>query len=236
QAIPSQSIGTITARVMFPLFSRLQDDPARLRNGLQKAITSTVFLQFPMMIGLATVAKPLILVLLTEKWLPIVPYFQLLCVAGIWFPLQLLNLNALMAIGRSDLFFQLEIIKKVTIVLSIALTYRWGVMALVLGQVATSVIAYFINSYYTGRFIRYSTWEQLRHACPYFLAAVVMAAVVEIATIPGGNPLFELIYKIAIGATTYTALTIIFRFPATKVIGELVLNRMRSSSTSPQPL
>jgi O-antigen/teichoic acid export membrane protein len=225
QAIPSQSLGTITARVMFPLFSRLQDEPGRLRTGLQKAITSTVFLQLPLMLGLAVVAKPLILVLLTEKWSPIVPYFQLLCLGGLWYPLQLLNLNAIMAIGRSDLFLRLEMIKKSTIILAILLTFKWGVTALVIGQVITSVLAYFINSYYVGQLVGYSTFQQLRDSSPYFLAAGIMSGIVELARFPNQTAIIQLSLKVLIGVVTYSALTVIFRFQAANVITELIIHR-----------
>ena len=103
----------MVGRVTFPVFSTIQDDPARLKRGLKKALTTLVLVNFPMMIGLAIIARPLVLVMLTEKWAACIPYLQLLCVAGLLFPLQLMNLNVLQALGRSDLFLRLEIIKKV---------------------------------------------------------------------------------------------------------------------------
>ena len=86
-----------------------------------------------MMIGLAVIARPLVLVLLTEKWAACIPYFQLLCIGGLLYPVHVMNLNVLQALGRSDLFLRLEIIKKVLIVINIAITWRWGISAIIYG-------------------------------------------------------------------------------------------------------
>ena len=102
------------------MFATIQDDRVRVKRGLKKALTALVMMNFPLMIGLAVVARPLVLVLLTEKWVPAVPYLQLLCIAGLLFPLHLMNLNVLQALGRSDLFLRLEIIKKGMIAINIS--------------------------------------------------------------------------------------------------------------------
>ena len=225
QAIPAQSLGMVMGRVMLPLFSRLQNDLPRLRQALRKATVSTFFLQVPMMVGLALVAQPLVLLLLTAKWAPAIPYLQLLCFAGLWYPLQLLNLNALLAIGRSDLFFKLEVIKKATIVLSLFITCQWGVTAMIIGHVLTSIGAYYANSFYTGRLIGYSTWQQLRDIAPYFVAAGCMAAVVGFMPFSGERPAVQLIVKITVGAATYVGLSLVFRFPAMTQIREIISQR-----------
>ena len=150
QELPSQTLAGVVGRVTFPVFSTIQDDPARLKRGLKKALTLLVLINFPMMIGLAVVARPLVLVLLTEKWAESIIYLQLLCAVGLLFPLHLINLNILQSMGRSDLFLRLEIIKKALVVINIAVTWRWGISAMICGMVAMSMIAYYLNSYYTG--------------------------------------------------------------------------------------
>jgi hypothetical protein len=103
--------GVIT-KVTFPLFSEVQDDPERMKNGFKKAIRAIALVNFPMMFGLMATAGPLVLTLLGEKWRPAIPYLQLLAIVGLFNPLSAVNLNILLAKGRSDLFFRLEIIKK----------------------------------------------------------------------------------------------------------------------------
>jgi len=89
--IPSQTLADMTGRVTFPVFATIQDDPARLKRGLNRTLTTLVLLNFPMMIGMAVMARPLVLVLLTEKWAPCIPFLQLLCLAGLLYPLHLMN-------------------------------------------------------------------------------------------------------------------------------------------------
>ena len=171
----------MVGRVTFPVFSTIQDDPARLKRGLKKALTTLVLVNFPMMIGLAVIARPLVLVLLTEKWAACIPYVQLFCVCGLLFPLHVMNLNVLQALGRSDLFLRLEIIKKVLIVINIAITWRWGISAMIYGMIVMSIISYYLNSYYTGVLIGYPIREQLRDLFSYIIMAVLMGMAVYAA-------------------------------------------------------
>ncbi len=179
--LPTQTLSGMVGRVTFPVFSTIQDDPARMKRGLKKALTILVLVNFPMMIGLAVIARPLVLVMLTEKWIACVPYLQLLCVVGLLFPLHLMNLNVLQALGRSDLFLRLEIIKKIMIAISIAITWRWGISAMIYGMIVNSFIAYYLNSYYNGRLIGYAFREQVFDLVPYLMLSVLMGIVVYAA-------------------------------------------------------
>jgi teichuronic acid exporter len=179
--LPTQTLSGMVGRVTFPVFSTIQDDPARMKRGLKKALTILVLVNFPMMIGLAVIARPLVLVMLTEKWIACVPYLQLLCVVGLLFPLHLMNLNVLQALGRSDLFLRLEIIKKIMIAISIAITWRWGISAMIYGMIVNSFIAYYLNSYYNGRLIGYAFREQVFDLIPYFMLSLIMGIVVYAA-------------------------------------------------------
>ena len=174
QQLPVKNISGSVGRVTFPIFSSVQDDKARLKRGLRKALTTISMLNFPMMIGLAVVARPLVLVLLTEKWLPCVPYLQLLCAVGLLYPLHAINLNVLKAQGRSDLFFRLEILKKILVVIAIAITYRWGISAMICGGIATSCLCYCLNTYYTRKLLDYPVTEQIRDLLPSLILASVM--------------------------------------------------------------
>jgi teichuronic acid exporter len=161
QQLPVQNVQSIIGRVAFPLFSSIQDDPARMKRGLRKAILLVSLLILPGMALLSAIAEPMILLLIGEQWQAAVPLLKLLCVVGALYPLHAMNLNLLAAIGRSDLFLRLEIIKKVLIVLSIAITYRSGVQAMICGMIITSIIALVLNTYYTKKFVDYGVGEQL---------------------------------------------------------------------------
>jgi len=213
--LPSQTLSGMVGRVTFPVFSSIQNEPARLKRGLKKALTALVFVNFPMMIGLAVVARPLVLVLLTEKWAPCIPYLQLLCMVGLLFPLHLINLNVLQAMGRSDLFLRLEIIKKVLIVINIAVTWRWGISAMICGQMATSLLSYYLNSYYNGVLIGYRIREQLLDLSSYLITAIVMGlAVYVVGHVPLPNLWSLLLVQITAGFIVYVCLCRLFRLPA----------------------
>lgn len=218
--LPSQTLSGMVARVTFPVFSTIQDDQGRLKRGLKKALTALALVNFPMMIGLAIVAQPLVLVLLTDKWAPSVPYLQLLCVAGLLYPLHLINLNVLQALGRSDLFLRLEIIKKVLIVINIAVTWRWGISAMIGGMIVMSIISYYLNTYYTGILIGYPIREQLRDLFPYLAVAVLMGLVVyPVGLLTDVAPWAVVLTQVIVAGSVYIALCWMFRLTSFTEIG-----------------
>lgn len=226
--VPSKTLSEMVGRVTFPVFSTIQDDPARLKKGMKKALTTLVLVNFPMMIGLAVIARPLVLVLLTEKWTESIPYLQLLCLVGLLFPLHVINLNLLQALGRSELFLRLEIIKKILIVINIAVTVRWGISAMIYGMIGTSIISYYLNSYYTWILIGYSIREQLRDLSSYLIMAVLMGVAVYAAgLLPFRNLWSMLLVQITIGIVIYVGLCRLFRPSAFMEIWQMGWNKMQ---------
>ena len=180
-----------------------------------------------MMIGLAVTARPLVLVLLAEKWTESIPYLQLLCFVGLLFPVHLINLNVLQAVGRSDLFLRLEIIKKVLIIMNIAVTWQWGISAMIYGMIAMSIISYYLNSYYTGVLIGYPIREQLRDLSSYLIMAVLMGiAVYAAGLLPFPNYWSMLLLQITMGVFIYVCLCWLFRLTAFMEIWEAGWNKM----------
>jgi len=175
QSMLSQNLTSVVNRVSFPSLVQFQDDDERLRAGLRKMNNLIMMVNLPMMVGLALVSEPIIVLMITDKWLPIVPYLQWLCVAGILFPLHVTNLNVLNVKGRSDLFLRLEIIKKVLILLALVIGSFWGIMGIVLGRVVVSIIGYFINAWYPSKLFGYHLKMQLGDLVPFTLAVFVMA-------------------------------------------------------------
>lgn len=160
--LPVQNISSALNRVTFPVLSEIQDDDARLKRAYKKIIRQVIFIIAPLMVGAIVIAEPLFRFVLTETWVPAVPYFQWLCVSGLFYPLNAYNLNILKVKGRSDLFLKLEVVKKVIGIIGIVIAVQFSVLALVILRAVTSVIAYGINSYYSGLFINYGILEQLK--------------------------------------------------------------------------
>lgn len=218
--VVSLNLTQIITRVAFPVFSSIQDENERMKRGLKRALGFSSFVVFPSMIGMAAVAEPLVLSLLTEKWLPSVFYLQLLCIVGLLLPLQALNLSVIKSKGRSDLYLRLEIIKKGLIILNVAITWRWGVEAIIIGQIILSFLNYYINCYFTSRFIKYSLWEQLTDvALVFFLALIMGSGVYWLGVfLPGIGAGFLLLTQVIAGVGLYVLLCWIFRVPAFKEV------------------
>jgi O-antigen/teichoic acid export membrane protein len=202
QEVPVVTLASVVGNVTFPAFSKIQDDDERLRIGFRKMIKLLVFVNFPMMLGLAVIAQPLFLLLLGEKWLPAVPYFQILCISGMIYTLHTSNLSILKVKGRSDLFLYLEIIKKVIVVLAILIGLNWGIMGLVVGQVVTSFISLFLNAFFTGKLISYSIKAQLKDVSSTLIIALLMVGCMILVGNPEGSVLY-LLLQILTGISAY---------------------------------
>jgi O-antigen/teichoic acid export membrane protein len=176
--LPSSNLSTVIGRVSYPVLSSIKEDIPKLKEAYKKLIRSTMLICFVLMLGMAAIAKPMILTLIGEKWEPCVIYLQMLCIVGMFYPLHALNLNMLQVEGRSDLFLRLEIIKKVMAIPIIAIGVIWGIKAMILGMIFNTFIAYYLNSYWSGRFIGYSFLEQIKDIFPSFLLASIMSAIV----------------------------------------------------------
>lgn len=172
--LPVGIISSSINKVTYPMFSMISDDDVRLKMVYKKLMQQVLFWNAPILILLALVAHPLIELLLTEKWLPSVPYFQILCLAGILYPLHAYNLNILKVKGRSAQFLKLEIIKKVLGVIGIICVIPFGIYGLLYYQFFFTIVAYYINSIYSGRLINYPIREQLYDISPILALAGVL--------------------------------------------------------------
>lgn len=171
----SSNLTTVIQRVSYPVLSSIQDEPERLREAYRKVIKSTMLITFACMLGLAAVAKPLIILLIGEKWLPAVGFLQIICFSGMLYPLHAINLNILQVKGRSDLFLRLEVIKKIIAVGPLLLGVFFSIEYMLWGSVFTSLIAYFLNSYYSANLINYPTRDQVKDILPTFGVSFVTA-------------------------------------------------------------
>lgn len=209
----AHSVSQVVAQINFPVMSKLQNEPDRMRYAFRDILQTTLYIVTPLMIGLATTAPSIIYLLLGEKWMPCVPFLQLLCIIGGLFPAHLLNLNIVTALGRSDLFFRMEILRKAFVAIFIALTYRHGVIALLQGQVASNVLALLINCHLTHKLLKYGLVKQARDNLKMIASGTIMGFCVwgigEIWT--ASNTLQLLLAQIPMGATIYLLSSIILK-------------------------
>lgn len=206
--LPNLVITNINASidsVLLPTMANEQDDPARVRSMTRRAIKTSTYVMAPLMMGLAACAEPLIRLILTEKWLPCVPFLRIFCITYMFWPIHTANLNAIKALGRSDLFLKLEIVKKI-VGLTILLCTMWhGVMAMAYSLLLSSVLSQIINSWPNRKLLRYHYLNQLADILPALLLACAMGLAVYCIQFLGWGDLPTLCVQVPVGAALYLA-------------------------------
>lgn len=176
--LPVQNISTAIDSVTFPLFSKIQNEDERLRNAYKIVMQQVLFWLAPTLTFAGVLAEPIFGFLLSEKWIPAAPYFQVLCVIGILYPLHSYNINILKVKGRTDLILYLEIFKKIPLIIGLWFAISQGIFFLLYLQVGLNILYFFLNSAYSGRMIGYSTGQQVRDLFPIFIMVVLAGGLV----------------------------------------------------------
>jgi len=206
--------GTVQA-VMLPAMSAEQDDKLRVKTMMRHSITLSAYIIFPMMAGLAAVSAPLVELLLTDKWLPCVPYMMIYCFTLAFYPVHSCNLQAINAMGRSDIFLKLEIIKKTygITALIIAVFCFDSPLAIASTGLVTTWIGWFVNAYPNKKLINYSYLEQIVDIAPSFIMSIVMFLLVSVVGRLNLNIklIIILIIQILSGALIYVVLSLIIK-------------------------
>lgn len=213
----SENLSGIVTKVNYPALSKVKNDKKRLEDAYKKIIKFTSYLLFPSMLGLILVAEPLVLTLIGEKWLESVPIIKLLAFSGLVYHLQVINLDMLKVLGRSDLFLRLEIIKKVGVALAIVIGLKFGFWGLILAQVISSYVSLFINMSYTSKIMKYSRLQQIQDIMPvFFLTLPMVLAVYLMDLIEYSVPVFRLSALVLVGVVVYFGLSYILKPPSFK--------------------
>ncbi len=229
-SLPATTATGLLGGVTYPLLCKLQHDDDILREKYRLLIRLSAFVVFPLVIGLAAVAEPCIVVLITEKWLPCVLLLQILCFSLMWYPVHALNLNLLQVKGRSDLFLKLEIIKKIMGVTMLVITVPISVTAMCYGAVVTSLLCLGVNTYYTGKLIQVGFFRQMGDLLPIFLLSLAMGAGVWcLVTFLPLSPVLQLAVGIPAGVLIYVVGAILFRMPELTEACQLIRNNLRKS-------
>ena len=168
---PSLTITTIVSKVTYPMLAQLQDDTPKLSKIFRSLLRIAFSIIAPLMLGLAAIAEPLFNLILGREWLAAVPYFQILTLAAMLFPIHAFNVNVLKVYGRSDLFLFLDVIKKSFLVLALIIGFQFGVIGMIWASVVVSFFSLIINTHYSNRLINYSTKRQLLDMLPILLLA-----------------------------------------------------------------
>ncbi len=172
--LPIGVISTAINKVTLPMFAKIAQDSEQLVNVYRRVMLQVIFWMAPILVALSVIAEPLFRLMLTEKWLPAVPYFQILCIAGVMYPISAYNLNVLKVKGRTDLFLRLEVAKKVLCVIGIICVLPFGIYGLLYLHLFFSFASFYINSIYTIRFINYPILKQIEDISPTLIVSGVV--------------------------------------------------------------
>ena len=201
------NVNTSIDSVLLPTMSREQDEREKVRAMTRRAIMTSTYIMAPLMIGIACVGTPLVRLILTEKWMPCVPYLQIFCASMLFFPIHTANLNAIKALGRSDLFLKLEILKKVIGIALILITMHISVLAMALSTLLNSLLCQLINTWPNRKLLDYSYGDQIRDILPNILLAAVMGGCVFAVGLIGLPDWATLLMQVALGAALYAGLS-----------------------------
>lgn len=218
------NINTSIDSVLLPTMSKVQNNTVAVKAMTQRAIKTSSYIMMPFMVGLAVCAEPLVSLILTEKWLPCVPFLRIFCFTFAFYPIHTANLNAIKALGRSDLFLKLEIIKKIVGVIAIISTMWISVEVMAYSLLLTSVLSQIINSWPNKKLMSYSYLEQFKDILPQILLSLLMGAIVYCLQFIGLNDTLTLLIQIPLGVMVYVVGSKLFHIDSF----EYLLSTMKS--------
>ncbi|GKU31646.1 lipopolysaccharide biosynthesis protein [Clostridium folliculivorans] len=210
QIIVTNINGSIQS-VMLPALSIEQDNRSRVKEIMRRSIVTSSFVLFPIMGGLAVIAEPLVKILLTDKWIACVPFLQIACASYALYPIHTANLQAINALGRSDIFLKLEVVKKLIGMTILAITIFHGVYAIALGMLINEVISSFINAYPNLKLLNYSYKEQWKDIISSLLLTVIMIIVIYFVRYIGQNIYINIIIQCILGIVVYLGMAYLLK-------------------------
>ncbi len=224
------NVNTSIDSVLLPTMSREQDERTRVRAMTRRAIMISTFLMAPLMIGIACIGVPLVRLILTEKWIPCVPYLRIFCAAMLFYPIHTANLNAIKALGRSDLFLRLEIVKKAVGITLILITMHISVTAMALSMLVNSLICQIINAWPNRKLLDYRYTDQVKDILPNILLAVVMGGCVWAVGLAGLPDWATLLIQIPLGAAVYAGLAALLKNESFRYLLSVLKNFRRKNA------
>ncbi|MEI6139594.1 MAG: lipopolysaccharide biosynthesis protein [Mariniphaga sp.] len=208
---PSVNLSSIIIQVIYPMQCNMQDDLKQLTSNFKKYLSLSCYIVFPIMIGLSALAEPLISILLGDKWLPAVPYFQIICIANMFDPIGKINGSIINAKGRSDFFLKAEIIKKISALSILFISIPFGVIGMCYGLILYALTDIAIIALFTNKLININLFSQFKILFPAFLISSIMGFVVYGSTFLVQSSLSKLLLGISLGIIFYLGISRIFR-------------------------
>ena len=207
--LPADTIGNTLGSISYPILSKIQNEDESLAKAYRRMISLSAYVLFPIMFGMAVLARPLVIVLVTDKWEGCIAYLQILCFAVMWNPIHSLNYNLLQTKGRADLRLRVEIAQKILCILMLIVAVPLGIYYMCIGSVVVSVLSLIINTYYTGKLIGVGFWTQMKDIIPSLLYSLIMSLVVWVVVCYLSSMILQLVTGILVGIVVYSLISII---------------------------
>ena len=217
------SVVSVVQQVTFPILTSVQYDREKLVSIYSRVIRMSAFFIIPLMTLISLLAKPIVILLLTDKWVSLIPLLQWMVFARIFLPMSSVNMNLLNAVGRSDLFLKVDLSKLPLTILAMVITIPLGVKAMIIGHVVTSALAFLINAYLPGKFYGYGPIQQLKDMLPFFVATIGMSISVFVMTIFIDNLVLQLLLGALLGLVTYLFICWLLKLEEMKEVWSLFL-------------
>lgn len=208
--------------VLLPSMAGEQDHRDRVKSMTRRAIKTSTYIMAPLMMGLMFCAEPVVKLLLTDKWLPCVPYLRIFCFTYMFWPIHTANLNAIKAMGRSDLFLKLEIVKKIMGLTLLLLTMRISVMAMAYSLIVSGICSQVINSWPNWKLLNYNYFEQLRDILPSIIIALIMGIIVYFVGFLRLPTIVILLIQVLTGAAIYIGVSALLHLEEFEYLFEMV--------------
>lgn len=216
------NINTSIDSVLLPTMASEQDDHVRVKAMTRRAIKTSTYIMAPLMMGLAFCAEPIVRLVLTDKWLACVPFLRIFCITYMFYPIHTANLNAIKAMGRSDLFLKLEVVKKAVGMVLLLSTMWFGVMAMAYSLLVGMVTGMIINSWPNRKLLNYAYWEQMKDILPGILLAVGMGCCVSLVPLLHLSNAATLLIQILLGAVIYIGASALLRLDSYEYLMSMV--------------
>ena len=225
------NINTAIGKVIFPAMSELQDNRIKLKGFAKKSMILSSYIIFPLLTMLAMISKPLVSIILTNKWLICVPYIQIACIFYGNQPLQTINWQIIKSLGRADICLKLELLKKCIGVFILFLTINMGVKAIACGFAISGIISMLINMLPNNKLIMYSVKEQITDIMPTFFCCIIMAVVMNVWNMVDITPGFLILIQITTGFTVYILFSKILKLEGISYIINIIRERTNEKSS-----
>lgn len=216
------NINTSIDSVLLPTLASAQDDKKRVKAMTRRAIKTSTYIMAPLMMGLTFCAEPIVKLVLTDKWLPCVPFLRIFCITYMFYPIHTANLNAIKAMGRSDLFLKLEIAKKIVGIVLLLSTMWFGVMAMAYSLLVSSVLSQIINSWPNSKLLSYAYFEQVRDILPSIALAVLMGCCVKLVEFLHLSTIVTLLLQVPFGAVIYIIASALLNLESFKYLMDMI--------------